>query len=66
MASAAYYADNLLDADQLAEEVLAGIAEGRLHIFPHHLGRQEVLDRHAMLMRGFDQAAARQADTSAT
>jgi hypothetical protein len=36
--------------------VLAGIAEGRLHIFPHRRGRQEVIDRHAMLMEGFAQA----------
>lgn len=56
MASAAWYENNLLDADQVASEVLAGIAEGRLHIFPHRLGRQEVIDRHAKLMEGFDQA----------
>jgi len=56
MASAAWYEDNLLDAHQVAAEVIAGIAEKRLHIFPHRLGREEVLDRHAMLMAGFDQA----------
>jgi len=58
MASAKWYADNVLDAEQVAAEVLAGISEGRRHIFPHHAGRQEAVDRHAMLMRGFDQAEA--------
>jgi len=57
MPSAAWYADNLLDADQVASELLAGIAEGRLYIFPHRLGRQEVIDRHARIIDGFDQAA---------
>jgi len=56
MASAAFYADNLLSADQVAAEVVHGVREGRLHIFPHRKGREEVLARHALLMRGFDQA----------
>lgn len=56
MASAAWYENNLLNADQVAAEVIAGIAEKRLHIFPHRLGRQEVLDRHARLMADFDSA----------
>jgi len=53
--SATWYDDNLLDAPQVAFEVLAGIAEGRLYIFPHRLGR----DQHARLMEGFDQAKGR-------
>lgn len=56
MPSAAWYKDNLLDAQQVAVEVLTAIAEGRLHIFPHRAGRQEVIDRHERLMQGFDQA----------
>jgi NAD(P)-dependent dehydrogenase (short-subunit alcohol dehydrogenase family) len=56
MPSAAWYKDNLIDAAQLAEEVLEGVSEGRLHIFPHRLGRGEVETRHAKLMEGFDQA----------
>jgi len=56
MASAAWYQDNLLDSSQVAAEVLAGIAENRLYIFPHRAGRQEVIDRHQALMHGFDQA----------
>ncbi|HUD92683.1 SDR family NAD(P)-dependent oxidoreductase [Sphingobium sp.] len=56
MASAAWYENNLLDADQVAAEMMAGIAEKRLHIFPHRLGRQEVIDRHAHLMADFDSA----------
>ena len=59
MASAAWYDENLLDADEVADQVTAGISEKRLHIFPHHAGRQEVLDRHARLMLGFDQAERR-------
>jgi hypothetical protein len=59
MASAAWYDENLLDADEVADQVTAGISEKRLHIFPHHAGRQEVLDRHARLMQGFDQAERR-------
>lgn len=56
MPSAAWYEGNLLDAGQVAAEVIAGIAENRLHIFPHRAGRQEVIDRHARLMDGFDAA----------
>lgn len=56
MPSASWYADNLLDADQVASEVLLGIAERRLHIFPHRAGKQEVMDRHARLLQGFEQA----------
>ena len=56
MASAAFYSDNLLSAEQVAEEVVHGVREGRLHIFPHRKGREEVLARHALLMKGFDQA----------
>jgi len=56
MESAAFYADNLLDADQVAAEVVHGVRERRLHIFTHRKGREEVLARHALLMRGFDQA----------
>lgn len=56
MASAAHYADNLLSAEQVADEVVHGVREGRLHIFPHRNGREEVLARHALLMKGFDQA----------
>jgi len=56
MASAAWYKDNLLNSDQVAAEVIAGIAERRFYIFPHRAGREEVLGRHAQLMAGFDQA----------
>jgi len=56
MASAAFYADNLLSAEQVADEVVHGVREGRLHIFPHRKGRDEVLARHALLMKAFDQA----------
>jgi NAD(P)-dependent dehydrogenase (short-subunit alcohol dehydrogenase family) len=56
MASAAWYEHNLLDADQVADEVLAGVREKRLYIFTHRAGREEVLGRHARLMEGFDQA----------
>lgn len=56
MPSAAWYEDNLLNAEQCAAEVIAGIREKRLHIFPHRAGRQEVLDRHARLMADFDSA----------
>ena len=56
MPSAAGYQNNLLDENEVAAEVLAGISERRLHIFPHRAGREEVLGRHARLMAGFDQA----------
>lgn len=54
--SAAWYRDNLLSPEQVAEETVVGTLENRLHIFPHRAGRQEVLDRHEQLMRAFDQA----------
>jgi NAD(P)-dependent dehydrogenase (short-subunit alcohol dehydrogenase family) len=56
MPSAAWYQDNLLDADEVASEMIAGIAERRLYIFSHRLGRDEVAHRHAKVMEGFDQA----------
>jgi NAD(P)-dependent dehydrogenase (short-subunit alcohol dehydrogenase family) len=57
MASAAWYEHNLLDAAQVADEVVHGVREGRLYIFPHLAGRGEVEGRHARLIEGFDQAA---------
>ncbi|MET0181410.1 MAG: SDR family NAD(P)-dependent oxidoreductase [Caulobacterales bacterium] len=57
MPSAAWYKDNLLDAAQVAEEVLHGVREKRLYIFPHRAGRGEVESRHAKVIEGFDQAA---------
>ena len=56
MPSAAWYQDNLMDADEVAREAVCGIRENRLHIFPQRLGRGEVEGRHARLMQGFDQA----------
>jgi NAD(P)-dependent dehydrogenase (short-subunit alcohol dehydrogenase family) len=58
MPSTRWYQHNLLTAEQVAEETVAGVLEGRLHIFPHRAGRQEVIDRHALLLRGFEQAEA--------
>jgi NAD(P)-dependent dehydrogenase (short-subunit alcohol dehydrogenase family) len=57
MASATWYQDNMLDADDVAAEVLHGVRENRLHIFPHRAGLGEVEGRHAKLLAGFDQAA---------
>ena len=57
MPSAAWYEHNLLGADDVATEVVHGIRERRLHIFPHRAGRGEVEGRHARLIEGFDQAA---------
>ena len=57
MPSAAWYEHNLLTADQVAREVVHGIREDRLHIFPHRAGRSEIERRHQRLMEGFDQAA---------
>jgi len=54
--SADWYRDNLLSPDQVAEETITGIMEDRLHIFPHRAGRQEVIDRHDLLLKAFDQA----------
>ncbi|MBV9510985.1 MAG: SDR family NAD(P)-dependent oxidoreductase [Caulobacteraceae bacterium] len=56
MPSAAWYQDNLLSGGQVAQEVVHGIRERRLYIFPHRLGRGEVEGRHAALMEGFAQA----------
>jgi hypothetical protein len=58
MRSTEWYRDNLLSGAEVAEETVVGVLENRLHIFPHRLGRKEVMDRHELLMRGFDQAAA--------
>lgn len=55
--SADWYRDNVLSPDQVAEETITGIMEDRLHIFPHRAGRQEVIDRHDLLLRAFDAAA---------
>jgi NAD(P)-dependent dehydrogenase (short-subunit alcohol dehydrogenase family) len=57
MPSAAWYQHNLLGADAVADEVLHGVREGRLHIFPHRAGLGEVEGRHAKLLAGFEQAA---------
>ena len=56
MPSAAWYEDNLLDADDVADEVARAVVEGRFYIFPHHAGRGEVEGRHQRLIAGFDQA----------
>jgi len=56
MPSARWYEHNLLTADQVAEEVLRGVEEQRLHIFPHRAGRAEVEQRHDRLMEAFVQA----------
>jgi NAD(P)-dependent dehydrogenase (short-subunit alcohol dehydrogenase family) len=55
--SADWYRDNLLSPDQVAEETITGIMEDRLHIFPHRAGRQEVIDRHDLLLQAFDAAS---------
>jgi NAD(P)-dependent dehydrogenase (short-subunit alcohol dehydrogenase family) len=57
MPSAAWYEHNLLGTDAVAQEVLHGIREGRLHIFPHRAGLGEVVGRHERLLEGFEQAA---------
>lgn len=56
MPSAAWYRDNLLPPEAVAEEVVHGVREKRLHIFPHRAGREEVIRRHEKLMAAFDQA----------
>jgi len=56
MPSAAWYQDNLLNPDQVAAEMLSGIAEKRLYIFSHRRGRDEATQRNAKVMEGFDQA----------
>ena len=57
MASAAWYKDNLLDALDVGREVLRGVEENRLHIFPHREGLGEVEGRHELLLESFRQAA---------
>lgn len=57
MPSAQWYEHNLMSAEPVGEEVLHGIREGRLHIFPHRAGRGEVEDRQELLLAGFDQAS---------
>ncbi len=54
--SADWYSGNILSPGQVAEETIAGITENRLHIFPHRAGRQEVIDRHDLLLQAFNQA----------
>jgi NAD(P)-dependent dehydrogenase (short-subunit alcohol dehydrogenase family) len=56
--SADWYRGNLLSPGQVGEETVTGVLEDRLHIFPHRAGLGEVLDRHQLLLRGFEQAAA--------
>jgi NAD(P)-dependent dehydrogenase (short-subunit alcohol dehydrogenase family) len=58
MPSTEWYRHNILSAAEVAEETVAGVLENRLHIFPHRCGRQEVVERHELLMRGFNQAEA--------
>ncbi|MDB5444929.1 MAG: hypothetical protein JWQ97_246, partial [Phenylobacterium sp.] len=58
MPSAEWYKENLLGPLDVGREVLHALDENRLHIFPHRAGREEVVQRHAALMKGFDQAAA--------
>lgn len=56
MPSAAWYKNNLLNPDQVAEEVYQGVYENRLFIFPHRAGREEVKRHFELMMAGFDQA----------
>ncbi|MET0379255.1 MAG: SDR family NAD(P)-dependent oxidoreductase [Spongiibacteraceae bacterium] len=56
MPAAAWYRDNLLPPEAVADEVVHGVRENRLHIFPHRAGRSEVQARHDKLMHAFDQA----------
>jgi NAD(P)-dependent dehydrogenase (short-subunit alcohol dehydrogenase family) len=56
MPSAQWYEHNLLTPAQVAEEVLRGVEENRLYIFPHRAGREEVESRHLRLLEGFAQA----------
>jgi len=57
MGSAEWYKDNLLDGLDVGREVLRGVEENRLHIFPHREGLGEVQGRHALLLESFRQAA---------
>jgi NAD(P)-dependent dehydrogenase (short-subunit alcohol dehydrogenase family) len=56
MPSAQWYEHNLLTPYEVAEELLRGVEENRLHIFPHRAGRGEVESRHEKLMHAFAQA----------
>jgi NAD(P)-dependent dehydrogenase (short-subunit alcohol dehydrogenase family) len=56
MPSAAWYKDNLLNGLEVAREVLHGIDENRLYIFPHRAGRGEVEERQRRILAGFEQA----------
>jgi NAD(P)-dependent dehydrogenase (short-subunit alcohol dehydrogenase family) len=56
MPSAQWYENNLLTPAQVAAEVLCGVEENRLYIFPHRAGRDEVQSRHERLLEGFAQA----------
>ena len=58
MPSAEWYKENLLGPLDVGREVLHALDENRLHIFPHRAGREEVEQRHAALIKGFDQAEA--------
>jgi NAD(P)-dependent dehydrogenase (short-subunit alcohol dehydrogenase family) len=57
MPSAAWYEHNLLGTDAVAQEVVHGIREERLYIFPHRAGLGEVVGRHERILEGFAQAA---------
>jgi short-subunit dehydrogenase len=56
MPSGRWYEHNLLGPDDVAEEVLRGVADGRVHIFPHEAGLSEVLGRHDLLIESFRRA----------
>lgn len=58
MPSAEWYRDNLLGPEDIALEVICGIRENRLHIFPHRAGLGEVEGRHVRILEGFRQAAS--------
>lgn len=49
--------DNILTPDQLAQEVICAIEEGRLYVFPHRSGQPEVEERFRRVLEGFEQAA---------
>jgi NAD(P)-dependent dehydrogenase (short-subunit alcohol dehydrogenase family) len=55
--SAQWYEHNMLPTEAVADEVVHGIREERLYIFPHRAGRGEVEGRHERLLEGFEQAA---------
>jgi NAD(P)-dependent dehydrogenase (short-subunit alcohol dehydrogenase family) len=56
MPSASWYEHNLLPPQPVADEVVHGIRENRLYIFPHRAGRGEVEGRHQRIVEAFDQA----------